>query len=218
MVNSTNYLGGGGARIEKPDDYYDRINKPIKNSRTNEAKASDSSNKVNSSSKTKETGPSKFDKILQKNQSSKASSKQYKNTSVMTPMDIKQAQYDAAKKRMSEKVAGEISKKGIAEVLKKDVHSQKKTYKELLAKGEEETGTNLALKQLAIEYEEQIYGIMWNMIFESGDRDYQGGLGEEIFHKELVSEMQKYTNTGEMGPIAKSIYNDMVRNKQSAGR
>ena len=73
----------------------------------------------------------------------------------------------------------------------------------------DKNGMDLALKKVAEDFEKQILGIMWNLAFDTVNREFQGGLGEEIFHKELVNEMVKLSNTGEMGEIAQSIYNDL---------
>jgi hypothetical protein len=70
-------------------------------------------------------------------------------------------------------------------------------------------GTDFALKRLSEDFEKQILGIMWNLVFDSMNKNFEGGLGEEIFHKELVDEMVKLSNTGEMGEIANSIYLDL---------
>jgi hypothetical protein len=74
---------------------------------------------------------------------------------------------------------------------------------------EKEHGTDFALKELSCELEQQILGILWNLAFSAMDRQFEGGLGEELFHKELVNEMVKLSKTGEMGAIAQSIYDDL---------
>ena len=48
------------------------------------------------------------------------------------------------------------------------------------------------------------------MVFETMNKEFQGGIGEEIFHKELVNEMVNLSRTGEMGEIATSIYLELV--------
>lgn len=73
----------------------------------------------------------------------------------------------------------------------------------------DKNGTDLALKKVAADFEKQVLGVMWNIAFSTVDREFQGGLGEELFHKELVNEMVKLSNTGEMGDIAESIYRDL---------
>jgi len=73
-------------------------------------------------------------------------------------------------------------------------------------------GTDLALKQLSSQIEKQMLGIMWNMAFSTIDKKFEGGLGEEIFHKELVTEMVKAINKDDkMGNIATSVYNDLKK-------
>ena len=71
-------------------------------------------------------------------------------------------------------------------------------------------GTDFALRKLSEDFEKQILGIMWNMVFETMNKEFQGGIGEEIFHKELVNEMVNLSRTGEMGEIATSIYLELV--------
>jgi len=80
---------------------------------------------------------------------------------------------------------------------------------------EKDDGTDFALKELACQFEQQILGILWNLAFSSMDREFEGGLGEELFHKELVNEMVKLADTGEMGEIAQSIYNDLKNQSEN---
>lgn len=229
MTNSANYLGGGGARIERPHDYYEVINNRASKNRAaggvSAVSGVNSSQKVNSGQAIQNPS-SKFDRILQKNQSAKNQhNKDLSNNNLqdnnsfskivdqkknLSPMDIKQSQYDSARQNFSQKVMQEIVKKSDHKAA--NTKFQAGRLNDLSEK--EDDGTDIALEELAIKYEEQIHGIMWNLIYSAGERDYPGGLGEELFHKELVSEMQKYTNTGKMGPIAKSIYQDMVRTKK----
>jgi len=128
-------------------------------------------------------------------------------------------QIDNSKKLQSNKVE---SSKSFHKVLKQDfgklnvnVEAQGKggALKELQAQkfSAEKTddGTDFALRRLSEDYEKQILGIMWNLVFDSMNKNFEGGLGEEIFHKELVNEMVKLSNTGEMGEIANSIYLDL---------
>jgi len=75
-------------------------------------------------------------------------------------------------------------------------------------------GTDFALKEVSIEMEKQMLGIMWNLAFTSDNKKYEGGLGEEIFQGELVNELVNSSQKkGEMGDIAKSIYNNLKREK-----
>lgn len=80
-------------------------------------------------------------------------------------------------------------------------------------KGVQNDGIDFALQKLSVDFEKQLLGIMWNMAFQTS-RQFEGGLGEEVFHQELVNEMVKLSKTGEMGDIAKRIYEDLKR-KQS---
>lgn len=106
----------------------------------------------------------------------------------------------------SGKLSGKYSTEASA-VKQKIEHAMK-------AKGETD-GTDFALKELSRELEQQILGIMWNLAFSSMDREFEGGIGEELFHKELVNEMVKLADTGEMGDIAQSIYNDLREQAKS---
>lgn len=239
MPNSLNYIGAGGASIEKPDDYYGRIDQLKKNNnKANDAQKQGGvqpSTKVTPSKNASKTNKTDFSKVLQKNISSKNKSVQkpaYKNIDApnnqrgAAQTDSNKAKYELAKSKLNK-----IKDSKIARRMAKDLAKQDTKNASLKTKASHSTapskkgssngidvGTNIALEKLAIEYEEQIYGIMWNMIFTSDEREYQGGLGEEIFYKELVAEMQKHTNTGQMGPIAKSIFNDMVRSKQKSSK
>lgn len=80
-------------------------------------------------------------------------------------------------------------------------------------------GTDFALRKLSEDFEKQILGIMWNLVFETTNvgKEFQGGIGEEIFHKELVNEMVNSSKTGEMGDIATSIYNDLKSSNELQG-
>lgn len=234
---SLNYLGAaGGARVEKPQDYYGRIdnakNVNTRNKKVNQAQSTNSASKTNFSKNTQNTPSSSFDTMLKKIQASKNKSKNKVQDKTLggSPINhqaqantakqnmpsinnITQMQYDAARQKLSNNVVAKITKMAKT----KNISNGSDAHKNSDSTNKDKNGIDIALKKVAIEYEEQIYGIIWNMIFTSGDREYQGGLGEEIFHKELIAEMQKHTNTGRMGPIAESIYNDMVRKRQKNG-
>lgn len=81
-------------------------------------------------------------------------------------------------------------------------------------------GTDLALQEIAISFEQQFLGAMWNLAFRSDDREYEGGLGEELFSSELVGELVKQASGNEdargnkiMGPVALDIYDEIKRSK-----
>lgn len=78
---------------------------------------------------------------------------------------------------------------------------------------EPDDGMDLALKQLATDYEKQIYGIMWNLAFQTVSEKFEGGLGEEVFRRELVDEMLKLPNSDNLGNIAQAVYEDLKRHK-----
>ena len=82
MEGSANYLGAGGARIEKPKEYYQRIDDAKKAGANKQADSSVStpslSSRVNpnsgvkKSSPSKNFGPSKFEKMMHKNNANAA--------------------------------------------------------------------------------------------------------------------------------------------------
>jgi uncharacterized protein YnzC (UPF0291/DUF896 family) len=74
-------------------------------------------------------------------------------------------------------------------------------------------GTDLALKKLASEMEQQFYSIMWNQAFATVGEDFEGGLAEELFRKELIAEMIKGASADEMGELAEAIYIEAKRNE-----
>lgn len=110
---------------------------------------------------------------------------------------------------------GNLARSGVAPVVSPEIASKPLASRNDVAGSSstrndfDKNGTDLALKKIAGDFEKQILGIMWNLAFSTVDREFQGGLGEELFHKELVNEMVKLSNTGEMGDIAESVYRDL---------
>jgi hypothetical protein len=95
--------------------------------------------------------------------------------------------------------------KGLKSIIKESREVQAHKY----SNTKTANGTDFALRKLSEDFEKQILGIMWNLVFESMNKEFEGGIGEEIFHKELVNEMVNLSRTGEMGEIATSIYLDL---------
>ena len=74
-------------------------------------------------------------------------------------------------------------------------------------------GTDFALKKIASEKEQQFYSIMWNQAFATVGEDFEGGLAEELFRKELIEEMVKGATPNETGELAEAIYEEARRNQ-----
>lgn len=75
-----------------------------------------------------------------------------------------------------------------------------------------DTGTDLALREAAVEYESLFTTLMLSKSFASDDREYEGGLGEEIFAKDLLYEIVKTSSDpNNMGQIAQSVYDEMQK-------
>ena len=78
----------------------------------------------------------------------------------------------------------------------------------------DQDGTNIAeLKEVSKQFADQIYGIMWNQIYESIDIDHQGGFGEKMFQKSLIPELVKSSNKGKPDQIEQAILKDLMRQK-----
>jgi hypothetical protein len=75
----------------------------------------------------------------------------------------------------------------------------------------DKNGTNIAIKDLAIDMEQQFLAYMWNLAFSSAASDANSSSGERIFQQELVDEIVKTANDGEMGEIAQDIYEEVLR-------
>ena len=84
----------------------------------------------------------------------------------------------------------------------------------------DENGTDLALKKIAVDFESHFMGSMWQLALNYPSRVYEGGLGEEIFSQELTSELVKKATVitdprgnQVMGPIASKIYDELKQSK-----
>lgn len=71
-------------------------------------------------------------------------------------------------------------------------------------------GTNLAIRKLAEEMEQQLLGVLWNSAFAASGQSYQGGLGEEIFRPELINETVKNLQGETMSDLAQRIYDEAL--------
>ena len=71
----------------------------------------------------------------------------------------------------------------------------------------DKNGTNIAIKELAMDMEQQFLAYMWNLACSSTT----SGAGEAIFQQELVDEVIRTANEGEMGEIAQDIYEEVLR-------
>jgi hypothetical protein len=75
----------------------------------------------------------------------------------------------------------------------------------------DKNGTNIAIKELAMDMEQQFLAYMWNLAFSSATSGATGGDGEVIFQQELVDEVIRTANDGDMGEIAQDIYEEVAR-------
>lgn len=141
---------------------------------------------------------------------------------------VQATQPDAAVKKIQEQKTHSTSKPDFANVLKETQRNgpdfSKKAALYMRKDGfcfdeniRADSGTDFALKKLAIQYEKQILGVLWNLALSSGDKEYLGGLGEEIFHSELVNELVKSSTPTKMGDIAASIYEHLKREQDNLG-
>lgn len=153
----------------------------------------DNSNKLNETRKT-----DKFDKVLEQ-EIAKGTDQAQNNISRL-------GDKSSLSRAMSKKVNSKYSSE--AADLKQRIEAGMQAR-------EKADGTDFALKELSCQFEQQILGILWNLAFSSMDHEFEGGLGEELFHKELVNEMVKLADTGEMGEIAQSIYNDLKNQSEN---
>ena len=74
--------------------------------------------------------------------------------------------------------------------------------------GLDENGTNLAIKELAIDMEKQFLTYMWNLAYSSAKSDPNVGSAEEVFQQELVAAI---VASDDESDIAKEIYTEAMR-------
>ena len=81
---------------------------------------------------------------------------------------------------------------------------------------QDQTGTDLALKELSIAMENEFLSSTWKSAFDTVKENYEGGLGEELFNRELIEHQIRDMNKGgRMGELAQQIYDEM-KSKQEA--
>ena len=68
-----------------------------------------------------------------------------------------------------------------------------------------ETGTEIALKELAKQFENQIYVMMWNRMCKKED----GSLAERVWHPQLI---EAFVEAGddELGEIGEAVYEQLL--------
>ncbi len=77
----------------------------------------------------------------------------------------------------------------------------------------ESSGTDLAAKKVAMEFEKQFYVFYWTKFLASDDKDYEGGFGESMYSSMLAENLVKQSREGKMGQIAKSVYKQIKKDK-----
>ena len=70
----------------------------------------------------------------------------------------------------------------------------------------EEGGTNIALKELAKQFENQIYAMMWNRLFKKED---EGSLAMRVWHPQLVEAFVE-AGDNELGDIGECVYDQLL--------
>lgn len=79
-------------------------------------------------------------------------------------------------------------------------------------------GTDIALKRLSKEMENQLYGMFWTMIDSVRDADHEGGFAEKLFRGPYLTEVVKTSSDAELGEIGEAIYRSLVENKSQKGK
>jgi len=72
----------------------------------------------------------------------------------------------------------------------------------------DKNGTNLAIKELAIDMEKQFLTYMWNLAYSSAKSDPNVGSEEEVFQQELVAAI---VASDDESDIATEIYKEAMR-------
>lgn len=79
----------------------------------------------------------------------------------------------------------------------------------------DESGTDFALRKISLEVEQQLYGIMWNIVFATANTDDSyGPNAAKMLMPELISQMTVDASDGTLGEIAESIYEHLKREKE----
>lgn len=84
------------------------------------------------------------------------------------------------------------------------------------------SGTDFALKKLSKRLEDDIMGILYNLMFDSVNMKPQGGVGEDLFRRDYVPSLLSHDNdsgSGEvrLGQIGEGIYNELKGDKNKVG-
>ena len=79
-------------------------------------------------------------------------------------------------------------------------------------------GTDIALKRLSKEMENQLYGMFWTIIDSARDADHEGGFAEKLFRGPYLTEVVKTSSDAELGEIGEAIYRSLVENKSQKGK
>lgn len=75
-----------------------------------------------------------------------------------------------------------------------------------------QNGTDIAeLKELAKQFTDQFYGLMWNQINERVNENPQGGFGEAMFQKSLWPELVKAASGDKLDNMGQAILKDLMR-------
>ena len=72
------------------------------------------------------------------------------------------------------------------------------------------SGTDIALKRLSKEMENQLYGMFWTMIDGARNSDHEGGFAEKLFRGPYLAEIVKTSSDAELGEIGEAIYRGLA--------
>ena len=72
------------------------------------------------------------------------------------------------------------------------------------------SGTDIALKRLSKEMENQLYGMFWTMIDSARNADHEGGFAEKLFRGPYLAEIVKTSSDAELGEIGEAIYRGLA--------
>jgi hypothetical protein len=78
----------------------------------------------------------------------------------------------------------------------------------------DKNGTDLALRKVSLEVEQQLYAILWNIVFATAiTDDTYGPNALKMFGPELIAQMVTDARGEELGEIAESIYEHLKRER-----
>lgn len=87
--------------------------------------------------------------------------------------------------------------------------------------------TDLEIKKLAVELQQQFYGFMWSQAFPADSAEMfsdnfgentEGTLVEEKFRQELITRIMADLKTGEMTELSEVIYNQAKRRQHASNQ